>query len=86
VEACKDEHIVVDNAIDEAVWKPAEDCSALVAMNHRKGKGILRQAVDESLHGREELIAQPRSLTLVPPVRLVNLSRKGRKRTRLKGT
>jgi hypothetical protein len=71
VEACKDEHVVVDNAIDQAVRESAEHRSAPVAMNHGKGQWVLRQPDDESLRGLKELIPQPGALTLVPPVRLV---------------
>jgi hypothetical protein len=78
MEASEDEDIVADNTIDQAVRKPAEHRAAPVAMNDGKGKWILRQPVNQSLRGHEELIAQPGALALVPPVRLVYLGRSGR--------
>jgi hypothetical protein len=87
VEASKDEHFGADSPIDQAVGEPAEDRPAFVAMNHGEGKWILPQSVNQIVRGRKELIAQPRTLTLVPPVRLVKLGRGSRaKETRLKVT
>jgi len=57
VEACKHEHVIADNPIDQAVRESAEHRSVPVAMNHGKDERILRHAGDESVRGLNELIA-----------------------------
>jgi len=57
VKTGKDEHLIADHPVDEAVWEPAEDRPAPVAMDDWKGKRILRQPVNERLCGPKEIIA-----------------------------
>jgi len=56
VETCQNEHIIANNAIDQAVRESAEHRSAPVAVNDGEDQWVLRQAGDESLRGLKELI------------------------------
>ena len=63
------------NAKEDGVRKPAEKRSPCLSMDHRVGFWMGGDVTQDSVHGRQKLLAQPRPLPLIPQIRLLNVSR-----------
>jgi hypothetical protein len=77
VEACHKENLIVQDAIEQAVWEPMEQRTASISVDNRVGFGMPKDELDASCNGPQKLLAQVLALILVPAKCILNVRRRG---------